>query len=57
MIFDKKGLFIPIKANYYHFFYYFQVNMVMKLNCGQFMIALIHFYNNEIFHGILEVEN
>jgi hypothetical protein len=32
MIFDKKGLFFPIKPDYYTFFHYFRVNMVMKYN-------------------------
>jgi hypothetical protein len=45
MIFDEKCLFFTIKADYYIFFYHFQVNIVMMYNCRQF------------FHGILEVEN
>ena len=43
-MFDKKCLFYTIKADFYTFFYNFQVNM--KYNCGQFLIAYIYFYNN-----------
>ena len=45
MIFEKKGLFFSIKADNDIFFCYFQITMVMKYNCGQFLIALIHCYN------------
>ena len=39
-------LFFSIKAYYYTCFYHLKSNIVMKYNCGQFFIALIHFYNN-----------
>jgi hypothetical protein len=57
MIFDEKCLFFPIKADYFTFFYYFRVNMVMKYNCGQFLLLKFTFIIIKFFHGKLEVDN